>query len=249
MAFIHEIDEIAEVYGNTKSPRLIMSCEHASNRIPFEHDLSKEERLIIQDHWGWDIGISELTKTLCDNLNALSVHARFSRLVCDANRDPAHPTLVLSEADGVNLSFNAQITNLSQSRVDRYHIPYHDRLEHLLRQQIEHRPILLSMHSFTPVWKHHLRQMDIGVLFDKEAPLNQTLFKALRKSFFTAQNQPYSGQHGMMYSATRHGQHLELPYLELEVNQHLLSTPERITQVANVMTPCLEQWLEKMAVR
>ena len=43
MAFIHEIDEITEVYGNTEGPRLIMSCEHASNRIPFDHDLSDEE--------------------------------------------------------------------------------------------------------------------------------------------------------------------------------------------------------------
>ena len=249
MAFIHEIDEITEVYGNTETPRLIMSCEHASNRIPFDHDLSDEEQMILQDHWGWDIGISELTKTLCDNLNALSVHARFSRLVCDANRDPSHPTLVLSEADGVNLSFNGQGDNIQQSRLDKYHIPYHGRLEQLLQKQLEHRPILLSMHSFTPVWKHHLRQMDIGVLFDIEAPLNQGLFKALRKSFFAAQNQPYSGQNGMMYSATRHGQHFGLPYLELEVNQHLLSTPERITQVANAMTPCFEQWLGELAAR
>ena len=52
-----------------------------------------------------------------------------------------------------------------------------------------------------------------------------------------------------MYSATRHGQHLGLPYLELEVNQHLLSTPERITQVANIMTPCFEQWLGELAAR
>ena len=123
----------------------------------------------------WDFRAHQ---TLCDNLNALSVHARFSRLVCDANRDPSHPTLVLSEADGVNLSFNGQGDNIQQSRLDKYHIPYHGRLEQLLQKQLEHRPILLSMHSFTPVWKHHLRQMDIGVLFDIEAPLNQGLFKA-----------------------------------------------------------------------
>ncbi|MGC6509224.1 MAG: N-formylglutamate amidohydrolase [Myxococcota bacterium] len=246
MAFIHQIDETVEIYGNSKNPRLIMTCEHASKRIPFEHSLSLQEQQIVNDHWGWDIGISELTKQLCHNLDALSIHARFSRLVCDANRDPSHPTLVLEKADGVDLSFNPSSPELAQSRLDHFHVPYHDKLDQLLRQNLSHKPILLSMHSFTPVWNHQLRQMDIGVLFDKEAPLNQNLYQALCSSFFTAQNQPYSGKHGMMYSATRHGQNHQLPYLELEVNQHLLSTAERIRQVANAMTPCLSLWLSEL---
>ena len=249
MSFVHKIEECVEIYGNTLNPTLIMSCEHASNRIPFAHQLNPEEELILNDHWGWDIGISELTKQLSKNLNALSVHARFSRLVCDANRDPKHPTLVLSEADGIPLHFNRNIPNLQHDRLEKYHIPYHQTLDQILEHHAPQQPILLSMHSFTPVWNHRLREMDIGVLFDIEAPLNQRLYQALQNTFFTAQNQPYSGQHGMMYSATRHGQHHRLPYLELEINQHLLSTPERISSIAKRLTPCFQQWLKDWETR
>jgi predicted N-formylglutamate amidohydrolase len=44
-------------------------------------------------------------------------------------------------------------------------------------------------------------------------------------------NEPYSGMAGMMYAADRHGSHLDLPCLELEVNQALIATRPQAEEV------------------
>jgi predicted N-formylglutamate amidohydrolase len=95
------------------------------------------------------------------------------------------------------------------------------------------RPVVLAIHSFTPVLHRHRRDFDVGVLYDDHAVLARRLARRVRaEGFRVRMNEPYSGIAGMMYAADRHGSHLDLPCLELEVNQARIGTRERAEEVA-----------------
>jgi predicted N-formylglutamate amidohydrolase len=246
----HQINDAYEIYGTQQAPEIIFTCEHASNAVPFPISMSPKEKDILNDHWGWDIGISQLTKQLCHSLKSVSIHSRCSRLLCDHNRDITHPTLILKEADGAPLTFNHNLSETQVAeRLDQYYHPYHQAVDDLIENHSPHphaSPVLISMHSFTPVWKHNLRTMDIGVLYDLESNDTALLFEEIKaQGFFVEKNEPYSGKQGMMYSAIRHGETNNIPYFELEINQFLLSTPQRIQKVSESLAPAFAKWLAR----
>ena len=84
--------------------------------------------------------------------------------------------------------------------------------------------------------------MDIGVLFDRDEELAHICTKLLRQEgFFVEENQPYSGKNGLIYSAHRHGTEKQIPYIELEFNQSILCTPQRIERVAHKVSRVLSK--------
>ena len=75
--------------------------------------------------------------------------------------------------------------------------------------------------------------MDIGVLFCEQSPLVDLFYNSWKKQgYFVARNEPYTGVSGLMYSVHRHGIQHQIPYIELEYNQSLLCSADRIAKVA-----------------
>ena len=236
-----------EQAGSESGP-FVFICEHASSRIPAPLVTSVSDRGWLETHWGVDIGARDLTLELASLTNSQAVLARFSRLLCDANRHRDHPDLIRETIEGAGLSFNAGLDDAEvMRRVERYHEPYHLSIHTLLNATPSDR-LLISIHSFTPVFNNHLRTMDVGVLFDGAAPHHaedaRRLQHALQEQgFFAALNEPYSGEGGLMYAADRHGSAHGLRHLELEINQAILSTPQRATRVAGLIAPALQTLL------
>jgi len=180
---------------------------------------------------------------LCDRLQCISVHARFSRLVCDANRHPNRGDLIKPSLEGQDLHFNQGVDEVeAATRIDAYHEPYHQALGSVIEKRLRHpEPFMfISVHSFTPVWNGSPRTMDIGILFDEYEDLADTLKAALEQDdFFVAKNEPYSGKFGLMYAAHRHGKKHKIKHLELEFNQAILCTDKRVDHVAEKMIRAL----------
>lgn len=75
--------------------------------------------------------------------------------------------------------------------------------------------------------------MQVGVLFDEHEDLAEEAARRLEAAgFLTARNAPYSGKAGLIYAPQRHGRAHGLPYLELELNQALLTRPAAARAVA-----------------
>ncbi|MCB9745924.1 MAG: N-formylglutamate amidohydrolase [Alphaproteobacteria bacterium] len=209
---------------------LVLTCEHASARVPAPLEASAEDEAWLSTHWGWDIGAAELTRELARLTGAPAVLSRVSRLVSDANRSIEHPTWIRErlEEGGQShvLDFNRGLDDAERARREAaYHAPYHESIDALVaRRLLAGLPVLLlSVHSFTPLLDAEVRPMEMGVLFDDHEPLAQRLEQALAaEGFSTALNEPYSGRHGMMYAAHRHGTTHQVVYLELEVRHDLL---------------------------
>jgi predicted N-formylglutamate amidohydrolase len=233
---IHEIEEAYEIYGYPREGRYLFSCEHATNRIPPPLEASQSDKEFLHTHWALDIGTRQLVQDLVHRTRSMGVMARFSRLVCDANRHKNRRDLILPDIDGTPLGFNSNVDEAEAvRRIETYHEPYHDGLDKAIRMRKENSSpfLFLSVHSFTPIWKSRMRTMDVGILFNDYSHLAEQLRRSFEEEgLFVAMNEPYSGKFGLMYAADRHGIGHGIQHIELEYNQSILCTAERVAAVA-----------------
>ena len=229
---LHEAYEIA---GDPASGPFLFTCEHATRRLP-EWQAEPADQPLIDDHWGWDVGAADLTRALARACGSGALLSRFSRLVCDPNRAPDEPSFVVREIGGRALSWNRAVDDAERARRRaRYFDPYHEAIDRALAARVAAGPPvhLCSIHSFTPVYDGRARPMEVGVLFDAHETHARRVSGALaREGFAVAENEPYSGYAGLIYAARRHGRAHGVVYLELEVRNDLIATPELARIVA-----------------
>ncbi len=220
----------------------LFTAEHASNHLPCSYNDSDQQ--FLQTHWAFDIGIAPLMKHLCAALSCRGVQTEFSRLWIDANRSPTQEGLIKTEIQGTPLSFNQNLSPTArEDRKNNFHAQYHNTISDIITSHATP-PMLISMHSFTPIWNDQLREMDIGVLFDRDEDIAHALASILQdEGFFVALNQPYSGKNGLIYAADRHGTENNIPYVEFEFNQSIICSTERISAVANRMIQAFQKFL------
>jgi predicted N-formylglutamate amidohydrolase len=221
----------------------VFTCEHATNELP-EWQPEPADLPLLADHWGWDIGAADLARALAGLTGSCAVLSRFSRLVCDPNRDPAEPSFVVEEILGRRLVWNRGVDAAERRRRERrYFDPYHAAIDRTLhaRRALGTEVRLCAVHSFTPVYLGQARPMEVGVLFDAFDEHAWRVEGALAaEGFAAALNAPYSGQDGLIYSARRHGRAHGLVYLELEVRQDLIDTGPKARSVAARIARALE---------
>jgi predicted N-formylglutamate amidohydrolase len=188
----------------------VLSCEHASARLPRAYQGLGVPRAARLDHIGWDIG----------------AHARAARdrapprrargcVALVAAADRLQPRAVRPEPDrraerrrggaGERQAGSRGATR----RIALYHAPYHAALDRTVaraKRRSDGEVQLLALHSFTPVMAGVERRFDIGVLFDAYPVLARQLGRELsRLGYRVRYNEPYSGMAGLIYSARRHG--------------------------------------------
>lgn len=224
---------------------MLVTCEHASAAVPPPLSPSADDAPWLETHWAYDIGAASVARRLADLAGSVAVLARFSRLVCDANRDVGDPTWIRASVDGHALSFNHAIDEAERERRHScYHAPYHAEIDRLLRERTPSGAdvLLLSIHSFTPVYEGEDRSMEVGVLFDRHAPIAERLEVELRREgFATALNAPYSGMDGLIFAAQRHGVAHNVVYLELEVRQDLIADHAAAVATADRIAAALDR--------
>lgn len=210
----------------------LFTAEHASAVIPVP--VQDTDIPFLTTHWAVDIGILPLMKLLCEQHHAQGIYTQYSRLWIDTNRDPHQDGLIKTHIDDTPLSFNQSLTEQDAlQRLAEVHEPYHHAISSSITTHTKP-PLLVSLHSFTPIWNNHIRTMDIGVLFDRDEELAHICTELLQQEgFFVEENKPYSGKNGLIYSAHRHGTEKNIPYIELEFNQSIICTPQRIKRVAD----------------
>ncbi len=212
-------------------PRILLLCEHASLRLPPPWNWPQEDAWIVGTHWSIDLGARELTLGLAAELDASAVLTRFSRLLIDANRPPDSATLLRNEAEGrrVHLNHGVNDDERAQRLRDCYH-PYHRRIDSFL----EARPqaVILSLHTFTPVYEGTTRDLEVGVLFNREAELGRRFAQVIgEQGWQCALNEPYSGADGFAFSPELHGERHRRTWLELEIRQDIAVDETRRAQI------------------
>ena len=122
--------------------RWLVLCDHASNHIPAEFGNLGVNAFQLQRHVAWDAGAADVARRLAQLLAAPWIEHAISRLVIDANRTWDDNDLIPESSDDVEVPGNCGLTAAErQSRWDRYHQPYHqriaDHLDHLRALSIQ----------------------------------------------------------------------------------------------------------------
>jgi predicted N-formylglutamate amidohydrolase len=236
--FVHEAYE--ELLGSPDAI-VVLSCEHASARLPEPWSWHEQDRWLPALHWASDLGARALTLELAAALSASAVLSRFTRLLVDPNRDPAHPDLFRRLADGKSVELNRHVDEHERARrLQGYYEPFHAALDQALARS--RAPLLLSIHSFTPNYEGQVRDVEIGVLFNREERHARALHAALAAHFGgVAENEPWSGKGGLMYCAESHADRFERCALELEVRQDRLEDAAYRARLVPVLSAFLQR--------
>jgi len=216
---------------------LVLTCEHASYALPQEYQNLGLSPAEVQQHIGWDIGARSVVAYLAQTLDAPAICSRYSRLLIDCNRDLNDHDIIVKESDRTVIVGNCDVSpEERQNRIDTFYRPYHEAIDNLLAQRKNDQPVLLSIHSFTPVLGKKERRFDMGVLFDRYEDLAQEVGGRLgHDGHRVLYNEPYSGYDGLIFSARTHGERNDLVYLELEINNNLIATAEGARRMATVI--------------
>lgn len=207
--------------------RFLILCDHASNYVPPELNNLGLPPAALERHIAMDLGALAVAELISETLGCPLVAAQFSRLLIDPNRGLDDPTLVMKLSDGEIIPANAKIDRFNdktawQARIDDYYLPYNGAIERALAaaENDNIAPIILSVHSFTPIWRGVPRPWHAGVLWDKDARLKQVMdaYMATQSDTCFGDNEPYSGRlkNDCLY---RHGTQNGLPHALIELRQ------------------------------
>lgn len=215
-----------DVVNDALPHRLLLLCDHASNVLPSSYGTLGLGAADMQRHIAYDIGAAALTRGLAARLGVPAILSWYSRLLIDLNRGSDDPTLIMRLSDGSVVPGNALIDAAErEQRIRRYHEPYHNAVSRLLdaAKRDGASPALLSVHSFTPVWRGIPRPWHAGVMSASDRRLAEPLLLGLRAAgdVVVGDNEPYSGA---LKNDTlrRHGAGRGLASAGLEVRQDLL---------------------------
>jgi predicted N-formylglutamate amidohydrolase len=147
--------------------------------------------------------------------------------VIDCNRPLDAPGSIVTLSERTEVPGNRDLSaEAVAARRDEIFAPYHRRtVEELDRRAAEGRPtILVTVHSFTPVFKAQSRAWELGVLYQRDARLARPLLELMRADgWCVGDNQPYAVSDETDYAIPRHGEARGLAHVELEIRQDLIA--------------------------
>src|ERR1700734_1096818 len=160
----------------------LIICDHASNAMPPGYGTLGLPREALDRHIAYDIGAAEVTRALATQLDAPAVLSTYSRLVIDPNRGLDDPTLVMRYSDGAIVPGNPYSAGAKiPRRSARFWAPYRQEVAATIDAMMAtgEPPALISIHSFTDVWRGFSRPWKIGILWDRDERIPKSLIEAL----------------------------------------------------------------------
>jgi len=237
-----------EVVNPEGTAPFLLTCDHASNLVPSALEGLGLDEAVLARHIGWDIGAAEVSRRLSRRFDAPLVLSGYSRLVIDCNRELDDPTSIPEISDGVVIAGNRDLhPRAIEARQSQLFQPYHNAIRAVLSRFAErgHTPGIVSMHSFTPVFRGDERPWQIGVLWNKDPRIPQPFIENLKADadIVVGDNEPYSGQDEYGYTISRHAEEAGRPHVLVEIRQDLIDTHHGAAawseRIARAMGPAL----------
>ncbi len=219
----------------------VIVCEHAANHFdPAWGDLglSGDQK---QAHIAWDPGALGLARGLAERLDAPLVHATQSRLIYDLNRPPHSPGAMPEVSEIHQVPGNRGLTpDARLRRTGGIYLPFHDGLRMMLaaRMALGQMPVLITVHSFTPVYHGQPRAVEFGVIHDTDDRLARAI-AAQNTGLITRLNEPYSAADGVTHTLALHATPYALRHAMLELRNDLIADDAAQSAMAARLAPVL----------
>jgi predicted N-formylglutamate amidohydrolase len=232
------------------SSAFVLACDHASARIPESLGslgLTPADRM---SHIAWDIGAAGVARGLAAMLDATLALQNYSRLAIDCNRPLTAFDSIAQVSGGVIIPGNAALTPDDVARRQQaIFVPYHDALCDILEQRAGRNSVLVSVHSFTPVFLTISRPWHCAVLYNRDGRLAVALRDLLQRDGLlrVGENEPYAMLDTSDYTVPVHGEARGLVHVELEIRQDLIADARGQEHWAQRLAEMLPQALEVVA--
>ena len=232
--------KIVEVINPEGKGRFVLVCEHASNFIPDHYKnlgLTEKAR---KSHIAWDPGAIELATALSELLDAPLVASCVSRLIYDCNRPPTAKNAIPERSEIYDIKGNC---NLSKDelgeRAEKYYFPFRNKLSECLSSHTRRvgSTILVSIHTFTPIFHGRKRQVDLGVVHDSDNRLAVGILDALNKheKLNVQRNQPYGPRDGVTHTLKEHGNRRGHANVMIEVKNDLVASAPQQAEISEIL--------------
>ena len=238
-------------FNETGSSPYLFTCDHYGRIIPRAlGDLGVPESEL-ERHIAWDIGIAGVAEQLADHLGAHLIAQRYSRLVIDCNRPPGAASSIPLISEASAIPGNEGLPPESKE-VRRHEIfdPYHQRINDVIDARL-HRgqpTVLVSLHSFTPVYAGVERPWHIATLYHRDRTLPPLLLQHLRAEgdLVVGDNEPYAVSDATDYTIPVHGEMRGLINTGIEIRQDLIGDQSGQHQYADRLARILGEIAETL---
>lgn len=250
-AFSLNPDDVVEVVNPKGRGGFVLICEHASNHVPTElGDLGLGPDAL-ESHIAWDPGARAVAMHLSVALDAPLVASRVSRLVYDCNRPTHSDSAIPACSESTDIPGNAALTEIDRVRraVEVYG-PFRDRIAGVLDKAMARgiEPIVLTIHSFTPVFLGKRRELDVGILHDVDSRLADVLLVAAESEGLDfRRNEPYGPEDGVTHTLALHAVPRGLANVMIEMRNDLLTTPAAQQAFAKRLARIIKSAAESLA--
>lgn len=234
-----------EVIEGDRRLGLVLVSDHASRALPEEYGDLGLPGSEFDRHIAYDIGVEDVTRLLAAELGAPAVLGGFSRLLIDANRGEDDPTLIRQLYDGTIVPGNYPMSEAERTRrLDLFFRPYHAAVGAMIASVAKDSgmaPMIISVHSFTPVMQGRVRPWHIGVLWDLDDRVAKAMIEMLAADaeMRVGDNEPYDGalKGDTMYThAIANG----YAHALIEIRQDLIGEPAGVASWVTRLAPIVD---------
>ena len=221
---------VVDISNATGTGDVFLVCEHASNFIPGHFEALGLSPDVRESHVAWDPGALPVATVMSAALDAPLISHRVSRLVFDCNRDPASADAILEKSEIHEIPGNQGLSEAERrSRVELFYTPFRDAISACLDQRINggDRPVLVTVHSFVPVYEGTRRDFDIGILHDEDTRLADALLERFAEDgdLDVRRNEPYGPSDGVTHTLVEHALGRGLLNVMVEIRSDLIAGP------------------------
>ena len=240
---VEEGDPVALENAIARGP-VILVCEHASRVLPRSLGTLGLPEEALASHIAWDPGALAVSRLVARRLDATLLHQRFSRLVYDCNRPPESPAAMPEKSEIFDVPGNAGLDQAARdARTEALYLPFREKLSRLVKARTaEGRPpVIVTMHSFTPIYFGKQRDVEIGILHDADTRLADAMLAeaAIDGRYDARRNEPYGPEDGVTHTLKEHGLSNGLANVMIEVRNDLIRDEAGQEVVAGYLTGLL----------
>jgi predicted N-formylglutamate amidohydrolase len=220
---------------------LVLLCEHASNHFPTEFGTLGLTPEVQSAHVAWDPGALGLARGLAARLGATLVHAPLSRLIYDLNRPPHSPGAMAERSEIHDIPGNRGLDAAARlARVQAVYLPFHDDLHALIATRLAQgrTPVLVTVHSFTPVYHGQRRALEFGAIHDGDESLCRNILRNVH-GLASALNEPYSAADGVTHLLRLQAVPYGLSHAMLEIRNDLIADAPGQEAMADRLAPAI----------
>ena len=216
---------------------LVIVCEHASNVIPLAFKGLGLDATAQQSHIAWDPGALGVAQEMRRLLGGSLVAGSVSRLLYDCNRPPEAPSAIPDRSEVFDIPGNQNLSLEDRAARERaIYVPFRAALAEVLD---EHRDgIMVTVHSFTPIYHGIRRDCEIGVLHDSDSRLADAMLTSAPPNFpyKLERNVPYSASDGVTHTLKTTAMTRGLLNVMLEIRNDLIAaTLQQITMANHIV--------------